>query len=92
MENYIQVEVAYATPLNQKIISLKIEKNSTLLEVIQRSGILLCYPEIDLTQQKVGIFSEIKKLTDIVKENDRVEIYRPLMIDPKEARKERAKK
>ena len=57
---------------------------------IDRSGILDIFPEIDLGKQKVGIFSQARGLMDIVKEGDRIEIYRLLVIDPKEARRKRA--
>lgn len=85
------VEVAFAFAASQKIISLEVEEGSTIETVIDRSGILEFFPEIDLTKQSVGIFSRTKKLTDIVKDGDRIEIYRPLTIDPKEARRKRAK-
>jgi putative ubiquitin-RnfH superfamily antitoxin RatB of RatAB toxin-antitoxin module len=87
----ISVEVAYATPHQQKILSVQVEENSTIEEVIECSGLLKLFPQINLTEQKVGVFSKQKKLTDRVKEGDRVEIYRPLLIDPKEARKRKAK-
>ena len=94
MENQklISVEVAYATPTQQKIIPFKITEGATIEEAIFRSGILLLFPEIDLMKQTVGIFSKQKKLTDIVKEGDRIEMYRPLTMDPKEARKKRVKR
>lgn len=88
---HISVEVAYATPEVQKIISLQVEEGSSIETVIDRSGILFIFPEIDLATQKVGIFSKLKKLSDVVHEGDRVEIYRPLIIDPKEARRQRVK-
>lgn len=88
----IRVEVAYATPVEQKIICLQIEEGMTLEEIIHFSGILKSYPEIDLAHQKIGVFSKLKQLTDIAYEGDRIEIYRPLAMDPKEARRKRAKK
>lgn len=88
----INVEVAYADISKQRIIKLLVEKGCTIELAIDRSGILLEFPDIDLMKQKVGIFSKQKKLTDILKEGDRIEIYRPLLIDPKDARKKRAKK
>lgn len=91
MAKKILVEVAYATPSLQKIISFEVEEGCTLETVIDRSGITEIFPEIDLTKQKVGIFSKTKKLNDKVKEGDRIEIYRALTIDPKEARRKRAK-
>lgn len=87
----INVEVAYADIHIQRIIQLMVEEGCTIELAIDRSGILLEFPDIDLMKQKVGIFSKQKKLTDIVKEGDRVEIYRALLLDPKEARKRRVK-
>lgn len=88
----IVVEVAYANDKCQKIILVELEKNSTIEKAIDRSGILFLFPEIDLIKQKVGIFSQQKKLSDNVTAGDRIEIYRPLLIDPKELRRIKAKK
>ncbi len=85
----ITVEVAYATPDLQRIIAIEVEEDCTIQDAIHRSGILEIFPEIDLDKQKVGIFSKQKQLTDRLEQNDRVEIYRPLIIDPKEARRKR---
>jgi uncharacterized protein len=85
----IRVEVAYALPDKQKILSLEVEEGSSIQSVIERSGILILFPEIDLSTQKVGVFSKAKELTDSVNEGDRIEIYRPLLINPKEARRKR---
>jgi putative ubiquitin-RnfH superfamily antitoxin RatB of RatAB toxin-antitoxin module len=87
----IQVEVAYAAPEVQKILLVEVEEGSTIETTIDRSGIIEMFPEIDLVKQKVGIFSQVRRLTDKVKAGDRVEIYRPLTIDPMEARRKRAK-
>ncbi|MDR3492470.1 MAG: RnfH family protein [Gammaproteobacteria bacterium] len=89
--NQFLVEVAYAGTSQQHILAVTAEPGCTIETAIERSGILELYPEIDLTQQKVGIFSQLKQLNDTVQAGDRVEIYRPLTIDPKEARKRRAK-
>lgn len=89
-EKKINVEVAYAGNYTQRIIPLIVEEGCTIELAIDRSGILLAFPEIDLTKQKVGIFSKQKKLTDNVKEGDRIEIYRALVINPKEKRIHRA--
>jgi len=86
------VEVAYANALSQRIISLEVKEGSSIEQVIQLSGILQVFPEIDLKKQKVGIFSQLKALSDPLKSGDRVEIYRELLIDPKEARRGRAKR
>ena len=86
------VEVAYALPQEQCILTLEVEEGTNIETVIDRSGILEKFPDIDLMKQKVGIFSKIKKLTDKVFAGDRIEIYRPLLIDPKEARRKRGRK
>jgi putative ubiquitin-RnfH superfamily antitoxin RatB of RatAB toxin-antitoxin module len=91
MVSKITVEVAYATPVTQKIISLEVDADFSIETIIDKSGILEIFPEIDLTKQKVGVFSKTKKLTDKIKDGDRIEIYRALTIDPKEARRKRAK-
>ena len=86
------VEVAYALPDKQSLISLEIEDGSTLKEAIEASGILESFEQIDLTKDRVGIFSKFATLDTVLREKDRVEIYRPLIADPKKARKERAAK
>lgn len=88
----VTVEVAYARPDQQHIATVRVAAGSTIQFVIECSGILTMFPEIDLATQKVGIFSKIKNLTDTVKAGDRIEIYRPLLIDPKEARRVKATK
>lgn len=87
----ISVEVAYARPDCQRIIALLVPKGTTVGEAITLSGILMVFPEIDLTQQKTGIFSRPVPLTAVLTNSDRVEIYRPLLISPMEARRKRAK-
>lgn len=87
----IKVEVAYATPEQQKIFVLEVEQGVSIETVIDRSGVLEEFPDIDLMTQKVGVFGKLRKLTDEVCEGDRVEIYRGLLIDPKEARMKRVK-
>lgn len=88
----IHVEVAYATPMQQKIVTIELPIGSTIQQAIAQSGILTLFPEIDLAKQKVGIFSKRKSLTDKVSAGDRIEIYRPLTIDPMEARRQRVVK
>jgi len=90
MADEIQVEVAYAVPERQVILPLKIHAGATVEEAIQRSGVLENFPEIDLTQFKTGIFSKLSKLETVLRDKDRVEIYRPLIADPKEVRRKRA--
>jgi putative ubiquitin-RnfH superfamily antitoxin RatB of RatAB toxin-antitoxin module len=86
----IPVEVAYALPDDQVILKLEVPEGSTAELAIKESGILDRYPDIDLDNQKVGIFGKLKKLTEPLRAGDRVEIYRPLIADPKEVRKQRA--
>lgn len=88
----IQVEVAYAKPERQLLIELTLPADSTIEQAIQTSGILQQFPEIDLNQQKVGIFSQACKLDKALQDGDRVEIYRPLTQDPMTARRNRLQK
>ena len=84
------VEVAYATPLHQEVIEVAVHPGATVEQVIRASGILGRFPEIDLARQHVGVFGERARLQDQVRDRDRVEIYRPLIADPKQARRARA--
>jgi putative ubiquitin-RnfH superfamily antitoxin RatB of RatAB toxin-antitoxin module len=86
----IHVEVAYALPHKQVILALAVEPDATLEQVIRASGILEQFPEINLADNKVGVFGRLGKLTDTLYPGDRVEIYRPLIADPKAVRKQRA--
>lgn len=92
MDNDIKVEVAYATPQTQLIIPFFVAAGTTVAEAIRQSGILEKFPEIDAESSKVGIFGKAVKKTDTLHEGDRVEIYRPLIADPKESRRRRAEK
>lgn len=85
-----QVEVAYALPDIQVILPVEVEEGATLRDAIQRSGILEQFPEIDMEKGRFGIFGKISKLDNTLSAKDRVEIYRPLIADPKEVRKQRA--
>ena len=84
------VEVAYALENKQTLLELKVSKGTTLKQAVELSGIIDIYPQIDLTKDKTGIFGKIAKLDTVLREKDRVEIYRPLIADPKQVRKERA--
>lgn len=86
----LHVEVAYALPNIQVLLQVAAPLNATVEEVIRQSGLLDQFPEIDLAQNKVGIFSKLVKLDEMVRDKDRVEIYRPLLADPKEVRRQRA--
>ncbi|MDQ7049399.1 MAG: RnfH family protein [Enterobacterales bacterium] len=88
----IQIELIYALAHKQKLINLNIAADASVEQAIEQSEILKDYPEIDLQINKVGIFSRVCQLSDGLHDGDRIEIYRPLIIDPKEARKKRALK
>jgi putative ubiquitin-RnfH superfamily antitoxin RatB of RatAB toxin-antitoxin module len=87
----IAIEIVYAGTQQQVIKSLLVTEQTTVLTAIQQSEILAEFPEIDLTKNKVGIFSKVVSLDHIVQQDDRIEIYRALLIDPKQARLNRAK-
>jgi putative ubiquitin-RnfH superfamily antitoxin RatB of RatAB toxin-antitoxin module len=86
----IKIEVAYAKPDRQVILEVEAEQGITAKEAVLRSGILDEFPEIDIETAKLGIFGKAAAATAVLKPFDRVEIYRPLIADPKEARKKRA--
>ncbi len=86
----ISVEVVYALPAQQSLLQIQLAPGATVEDAIRASGVLDTHPEIDLTRNKVGIFSKLVKLDEAVRDRDRVEIYRPLIADPKEVRRKRA--
>ncbi len=86
----MNIEVAYALRDKQTILNLEVDEGTTLKQAIELSGILDKHPQIDLAKDKTGIFGKFAKLDAILREKDRVEIYRPLIADPKKVRKERA--
>lgn len=86
----LRVEVAYARPERQVILPLEVEEGTTLREAVERSGILAQFPEIDLASNPVGVFGKAAALDRVLRAGDRVEVYRPLVADPKEVRKRRA--
>ena len=90
MSEKINIEVAFALPTKQTLLSLQVANDASIEAAIEQSGILAMYPEIDLGKNKVGIWSKNKKLHDILRDGDRIEIYRPLIADPKAVRKRRA--
>jgi putative ubiquitin-RnfH superfamily antitoxin RatB of RatAB toxin-antitoxin module len=85
----IIVEVAYALPNEQVIIPIKVSKGTTAEQAIKASGILAKFSDIDLAVNKIGLFGKLAKLDTSLRHLDRVEIYRPLIADPKEVRKQR---
>lgn len=88
----VNIEIIYITPENQSIIELEVKKGCTIKTAIMQSGLLARYSEIDLAINKVGVFGKIRSLNDTLATGDRVEIYRPLLLDPKEMRRRRAAK
>lgn len=88
----ISVEVVYALPEKQYQRVVTLEEGSTVEQAIVASGLLELRRDIDLSRNKVGIFSRTVKLSDTLQEGDRVEIYRPLIADPKELRRQRAER
>lgn len=90
MSHEIMVEVAYALPEQQVIIPVKMVEGATAEAAILASGIVNKFPEIDLSANKIGIFGKLSKLDVVLRDLDRVEIYRPLIADPKEVRRQRA--
>lgn len=88
----LTIEVVYGTPEQQTIKTVSVPVATAVEDAIIMSKISEVYPEIDLTINKVGIWNRTCKLTDVVKNNDRIEIYRPLIADPKEVRRQRAEK
>ena len=87
--NLLRVEVAYAKADEQLVIPLEVPQGTNVQQTIEKSNILILFPEIDLTQNKVGIFSKICTLTTLLREGDRIEIYRSLLADPKKIRQQR---
>ncbi|MGJ8680702.1 RnfH family protein [Paraglaciecola sp.] len=88
----LAIEVVYGTPEKQVLLELNIELGVSVEQAILSSGITQHFPEIDLQTSKVGIWNRACKLSDIPKDGDRIEIYRPLIADPKEVRRKRAEK
>lgn len=88
----MKVEVAYAKPEEQAILTVELDAGATAEDAIRRSGILARFPDIDLAEAKIGVFSKPCSLDAVLNAGDRVEIYRPLIADPKEARRSRAAK
>ncbi|MBS1188054.1 MAG: protein RnfH [Burkholderiaceae bacterium] len=92
MADSIAVQVCYAKPESAIMRQVSVPAGATVEQAIRLSGILPQAPEIDLAHNRTGIFGKLKPLDAPVREHDRVEIYRPLIADPKEARRRRAEK
>jgi len=90
MADKIQVEVAYALADEQQIVALEVDQGTTVKQAILRSGISGYFQDLEIDNCKVGIFGKLTKMDKELKAGDRVEIYRPLIADPKEVRRQRA--
>tara|TARA_B110000967_G_scaffold186740_1_gene208124 strand:+ start:522 stop:824 length:303 start_codon:yes stop_codon:yes gene_type:complete len=90
MPDQMMIEVAYATPKKQMIIPVLVKNGAKVKEAIELSGILTKFQNISLDDHPVGIFGKLTTLDHILRDRDRVEIYRPLIADPKEIRRKRA--
>jgi uncharacterized protein len=86
----ILVEVAYALPDRQAIVEVKVAPGTTAMQAVEQSGIAAKFEDIDLEDARLGIFSKVVSGSQVLQAGDRVEIYRPLIADPKEVRKARA--
>jgi uncharacterized protein len=90
MSDMMEIEVVYALPHEQVLLKIKLPQGATVAEAIKASGIVERHPEIDLAQNKLGIYGKLTKADAVLRDRDRVEIYRPLIADPKEIRRKRA--
>jgi putative ubiquitin-RnfH superfamily antitoxin RatB of RatAB toxin-antitoxin module len=88
----LQVWVIYATPQDEFVHPMRVAPGTTIGQAIEGSGVLSLFPEINLVTQPVGIYGKKKTLETVLRERDRVEIYRPLVADPKDSRRKRAAK
>lgn len=88
----INVDVVFALPTTSTTLSLKVPQGTTAEQAVRLSGIIDKYDEIDATALTLGIWNRTVKLNQELKEGDRIEIYRPLIADPKDARRKRAEK
>ena len=91
-DRLIEVEVVYALPQMQTVVTLKMPAGSSIREAIARSGVVARHPEVDWNSMPVGIFGKLAPLSTVLHEHDRVEIYRPLSADSKQARRKRAQR
>ncbi|WP_028204042.1 RnfH family protein [Paraburkholderia nodosa] len=92
MSANLSIDVCYALPDAQTLISIELPAGATVQQAIDASGILARHPEIDLAQLRVGVYGKLKPLDTVLADHDRVEIYRPLIVDPKMARQRRVDK
>ena len=90
MAEMINVDVCYALATKQEVVRLTLPEGANLQQALEASGLLAKFPEIDIKKNKFGIWNKLSKLDSLLRNQDRIEIYRPLIADPKEVRKQRA--
>ena len=90
MIEQMNIEVVYALPHEQVLLKVQAAQGATVVEAIRLSGVLEKHPEIDLSKNKLGIYGKLSNADAVLRDKDRVEIYRPLIADPKEIRRQRA--
>lgn len=90
MAEQLQVQVCYATALREVLRDLRVDPGTTIEQAIAQSALLQDFPGIDLATHPVGIYGKKKPLETVLRAHDRIEIYRPLVADPKDARRRRA--
>lgn len=90
MNDRINIEVVYALPHEQILLKLRMPQHTTVAEAIKLSGVMEKYPDIDLGRNKLGIYGKLARADAVLRDKDRIEVYRPLLADPKEVRRKRA--
>ena len=90
MAERVRVQVCYALPDAVSLLTVDLDEGQTLEQAIHASGVLARHPDIDLSALKIGVFSKLRQLSDLARSGDRIEIYRPLIADPKDSRRRRA--
>ena len=88
--NLIKIQLCYAEAEQQFLLDLSVPAGSTILQAIDASDLIRKVPEMDVSVLRVGIYSKLKTLETVVRDGDRIELYRPLMADPMESRRRRA--
>lgn len=90
MTDTINIEVVYARRDEQTLLKKEVQSGTTVMDAIVLSGLLKKFPDLDLSAHKLGIFGKLTKADAVLRDKDRIEIYRPLIADPKEVRRKRA--
>nr|WP_314589000.1 RnfH family protein [uncultured Neisseria sp.] len=86
----LEIEIVYGLADRQVLKSMTVTEGTTVREAALKSGLEVEFPELDLQQAPLGIFGKVVKDETVLRDGDRIEVYRPLLIDPKEARRKRA--